>query len=241
MSSGAPMHTRILLSYAYFFVRIALPPDILKVHRSWSDYLSSSHGKDISLTRLFSSGRLTGSAKHAYAIGHLLPFLKPGARVLDIGSGSGYLCAVLHHLVSPPPSSTQPNPVQGKVIGIDHIPELVEWSKKNLEKDGLGPAVRDGRIEMIATDGRQGEFYDVCHLWLANIVFPCIFPGYPLGGPYDAIHVGAASPTLPQALVDQLKSPGKMFIPVGVYSQAIWEIEKTVTGEVQKRRVMDVM
>jgi len=76
--------------------------------------------------------------------------------VLDVGSGSGYLCAVLHHLVSPPPSPTQPQPPQGKVIGVDHIPELVEWSKKNLEKDGLGPALGDGRIEMIAGDGRQG-------------------------------------------------------------------------------------
>ena len=32
-----------------------------------------------------------------------------------------------------------------------------------------------------------------------------------------------------------------MFIPVGVHSQAIWEVEKTATGEVKKRRAMDVM
>ena len=87
---------------------------------------------------------------------HLLPYLSPGAKVLDVGSGSGYLCGVLHHLVSPPPS-VQPNPPQGKVIGVDHIPELVEWSKKNLEKDGLGSALRDGKIEMVTGDGREGE------------------------------------------------------------------------------------
>ncbi|KAI6108589.1 protein-L-isoaspartate O-methyltransferase [Pisolithus croceorrhizus] len=157
---------------------------------------------------------------HAHALENLLPYIRPGATVLDVGSGSGYLAAVLHHLVSPAPSPDNPNPPQGKVIGIDHIPELVGWSKHNLERDGLGAALQDGRIEMIVGDGRQG---------------------YIPAAPYDAIHVGAAAPTLPQALVDQLNAPGKMFIPVGIYSQSIWEVEKTVTGQVRKRELMGVM
>jgi hypothetical protein len=37
--------------------------------------------------------------------------------------------------------------------------------------------------------------------------------------PYQVIHVGAAAPTIPDALVDQLASPGRMFIPVGVDEQ----------------------
>jgi len=78
-----------------------------------------------------------------------LPFLKPGARVLDVGSGSGYLTAVLFHLVS---SDSQP----GKVVGIEHIPELVEWSIQNLKKDGLGSALDQKQIEMVDGDGRQG-------------------------------------------------------------------------------------
>lgn len=40
------------------------------------------------------------------------------------------------------------------------------------------------RVKLLVGDGRQG---------------------YAELGPYDAIHVGAAAPTLPQALVDQLK------------------------------------
>jgi len=84
--------------------------------------------------------------KHAYAAEHLLPYLNPGSKVLDVGSGSGYLVAVLHHLVSP----------GGKVVGIDHIQELVDWSKDNLRRDGLGPALDNGEITMIAGDGRQG-------------------------------------------------------------------------------------
>ncbi|KAF9234457.1 protein-L-isoaspartate O-methyltransferase [Melanogaster broomeanus] len=153
---------------------------------------------------------------HAHALENLLPFLKPGATVLDVGSGSGYLCAVLHHLVSP----SHPGASQGKVVGIDHIPELVEWSKNNVRKDGLGDALDDGRILMVTGDGREG---------------------YSAAGPYDAIHVGAASPTLPQSLVDQLKSPGRMFIPVGSYSQAIWQVEKDAHGAVTKRELMDVV
>lgn len=34
--------------------------------------------------------------------------------------------------------------------------------------------------------------------------------------PFDCIHVGAASPTLPEKLVDQLNLGGIMIIPLGV-------------------------
>ena len=59
-------------------------------------------------------------------------------------------------------------------------------------------------------------------------------------GPYDAIHVGAAAPTLPAALVDQLASPGRMFIPVGQYLQYIQHIDKDVDGKVTEKQVMGV-
>ncbi|KAI9569452.1 protein-L-isoaspartate O-methyltransferase [Boletus coccyginus] len=152
---------------------------------------------------------------HAHALENLLPFLHPGATVLDVGSGSGYLCAVLHNLVSP----SQLGAPQGKVVGIDHIPELVEWSKCNMIDNELGPALNEGRILVVTGDGREG---------------------YPASGPYDAIHVGAASEKLPQALVDQLKAPGRMFIPVGTHIQAIWQVEKDAKGRVTKKELMDV-
>jgi len=152
---------------------------------------------------------------HAHALENLLPFLHPGASVLDVGSGSGYLCAVLHQLVSP----SQPGAAQGKVVGIDHIPELVEWSKSNLVNGGLGPAMDEGKIVVVAGDGREG---------------------YPASGPYDAIHVGAASAKLPDSLVQQLRSPGRMFIPVGTFTQTIWQVEKDANGRVTKKELMDV-
>ncbi|KAF6750860.1 protein-L-isoaspartate O-methyltransferase, partial [Ephemerocybe angulata] len=61
---------------------------------------------------------------HAYATEHLREFLRPGMRALDIGSGSGYLVAVMHHLVGD----------TGKVIGIEHIPELVK-SLQNVDNN----------------------------------------------------------------------------------------------------------
>ena len=88
--------------------------------------------------------------QHAYAAQYLLPYLHSGAKVLDVGSGSGYLTAVFHHLVSSDGKA-------GTVVGIDHIPELVQFSLENLKNDGLGKALDDGQIEMVIGDGRQGD------------------------------------------------------------------------------------
>jgi protein-L-isoaspartate(D-aspartate) O-methyltransferase len=74
---------------------------------------------------------------------------------LDVGSGSGYLVAVLHHLVSP----------GGKVVGIEHIPQLVDESIGNLKKDGLGRALETGEVVMVSGDGRLGYPQGVCDIF----------------------------------------------------------------------------
>jgi len=162
---------------------------------------------------------------HAYAADHLLPFLRPGARVLDIGSGSGYLCAVLHHLVTSytsalPTDQSATAAVSGYVVGIEHIPELVDWSLQNLKKDErTRRSVESTAIEIHAGDGRLG---------------------YPSGGPYDAIHVGAAAPTIPEPLISQLAAPGRMFIPVGTFAQRIIQVDKDAEGKVTQQEIMAV-
>ena len=39
--------------------------------------------------------------------------------------------------------------------------------------------------------------------------------GWPAGAPYDGISVAAAAPEVPVSLVEQLRDPGRLVIPVG--------------------------
>lgn len=56
----------------------------------------------------------------------------------------------------------------------------------------------------------------------------------------QVIHVGAAAPTLPPALVAQLASPGRMFVPIGTDQQAVWLVEKDEKGEVRMKELFGV-
>jgi protein-L-isoaspartate(D-aspartate) O-methyltransferase len=51
--------------------------------------------------------------------------LKEGERALDVGSGSGYLTVCMAMMVGE----------TGMAVGVDHIPELVEFSRNNVLKD----------------------------------------------------------------------------------------------------------
>ena len=71
---------------------------------------------------------LSAPHMHAHALELLKDHLKPGMNALDVGSGSGYLTACMALMVGE----------DGKVIGVDHIKELVDWSGDNIIKDKLG-------------------------------------------------------------------------------------------------------
>ncbi|KAG1047959.1 hypothetical protein G6F47_010293 [Rhizopus delemar] len=145
---------------------------------------------------------------HGYALDKLEPFLQPGMKALDIGSGSGYLAACMAAMVGD----------TGKVVGIEHISELVESSKRNVQKSHEDWIDSD-RLELVEGDGRVG---------------------YEKEAPYDCIHVGAAAPTTPTKLIDQLKSPGRLFIPVGKYSQSIMIYDKDADGNVHEKKWLGV-
>lgn len=160
---------------------------------------------------------------HAHACEHLVDYLYPGSRVLDIGSGSGYLTHVFANLVTDQKLSL-PDQTDSHVIGIDHIQELVNLASTNIQKSLDGrKLIESGKVKFIKGDGRLG--------WKE-------------GGPYDAIHVGAAAASLHSALVEQLNSPGRMFIPVesegGNGQQHIWVVDKASDGTVTKKRVFAV-
>lgn len=69
---------------------------------------------------------------------------KPGEKVLDIGSGSGYTSALLANLV---------NNQGGKVFSIERISKLCEFGKKNIEKYEY---VKNGTIKIFCKDGTDG-------------------------------------------------------------------------------------
>lgn len=155
---------------------------------------------------------------HASAAESLLPYLHPSARVLDIGSGSGYLTAVLASLLGP----------SGKVVGIDHIQALVDLASKNMAKSAQGREwLESGKVRFVKGDGRLG--YQE----------PGI-AGDAEGGKWDAIHVGAAAKEAHSALIEQLRAPGRLFIPVGEGTQYIWVIDKREDGSVVRERTMSV-
>ncbi|PYH75970.1 protein-L-isoaspartate O-methyltransferase [Aspergillus uvarum CBS 121591] len=167
---------------------------------------------------------------HGHACEYLIDFLKPGSHVLDIGSGSGYLTHVFANLVTDPSAANQAN---GQVIGIDHIPELVKLAYENMSKSEQGRKyLKSEIVKFIASDGRLG---------------------WPQGAPYDAIHVGAAAERLHPVLIEQLRTPGRLFIPVDMDSddgdagsfgpsggQYIWVVDKKADGSVSKEKIFQV-
>ena len=71
---------------------------------------------------------------------HMLD-LQPGQRVLEIGSGSGWLAAVMARLVGE----------SGRVTGLEIIPELAAQSRADLAGLGLG------NVSVLATDAAEGH------------------------------------------------------------------------------------
>ncbi|KRE36163.1 protein-L-isoaspartate carboxylmethyltransferase [Janibacter sp. Soil728] len=66
--------------------------------------------------------------------------VRPGHRVLDVGSGSGWTSAILGELVGP----------EGRVIGVERVPELVDRSRRALaEEPRSWVEVREARGDVL--------------------------------------------------------------------------------------------
>ncbi|GAB2269745.1 Protein-L-isoaspartate O-methyltransferase 2 [Dionaea muscipula] len=139
---------------------------------------------------------------HAMCLELLEKNLQPGMHALDIGSGTGYLTACFAMMVGP----------HGRAVGVEHIPELVSKSTKNIEKSAAASLLKDGSLSIHVGDGRLG---------------------WPDAAPYDAIHVGAAAPEIPKPLIDQLKPGGRLVIPVGNVFQDLRVVDKNPDGTIQ--------
>ena len=100
--------------------------------------------------------------------------VKPNAKILEVGTGSGYQAAVLSELGA-------------QVFSIERQRELFIRAQQFLPLLGYHPRLFYG-------DG---------------------YKGLPTYGPFDGIIVTAGAPFIPDDLKEQLKTGGRMVIPVG--------------------------
>jgi hypothetical protein len=77
--------------------------------------------------------------------------------------------------------------------------------------------------------------FKIANIWLIVYLFTDGREGWPEFAPYDAIHVGAAAPEIPQPLIDQLKPGGRMVIPVGNIFQDLKVVDKNSDGSISVR------
>jgi protein-L-isoaspartate(D-aspartate) O-methyltransferase len=90
------------------------------------------------------------------------------------------------------------------VFSIERIPELAAQARATLTRAGIM------NVHVFVGDGSLG---------------------LPEHGPYDAIVVTAASPTVPPALIGQLKLGGRLVIPVGDrHEQTLMRLTATSSG-----------
>ncbi|CEM17523.1 unnamed protein product [Vitrella brassicaformis CCMP3155] len=160
---------------------------------------------------------------HCEMIELLEGHLKDGAVALDVGSGSGYLTAVMADLCSP----------TGRTYGVEHIPELVEMSQANAEKS-CPRLLASGCLKFVVADGQMGLPDAECRsLKQEGKEMPL----------FDAIHVGAAAAAIPDSLLHQLKPGGVMVIPVGPKGgdQTLMKLTKDAAGRVHRENITSVI
>jgi protein-L-isoaspartate(D-aspartate) O-methyltransferase len=131
-----------------------------------------------------------------------LQILKPGPedRVLEIGTGSGFLTALLARTAD-------------RVYSVERVRELSARARKALDLLELK------NVALLVGDGTIG--------WRKF-------------SPYQIIIVSAASPAVPDTLVDQMAKGGRMLIPVGDQkAQELILVRKDEDGQVTEEPVRE--
>jgi protein-L-isoaspartate(D-aspartate) O-methyltransferase len=97
----------------------------------------------------------------------------------------------------------------GRVVSVELIPRLAAIARENLVRTG-----RSQNVVVVSGDGSMG---------------------YPEMAPYDAISVAAGAPDVPHTLLEQLKDPGRLVIPVGERSDQELRIIQKRNGHTESR------
>jgi protein-L-isoaspartate(D-aspartate) O-methyltransferase len=128
--------------------------------------------------------------------------ISDSAKVLEIGTGSGYQAAILGSIAQ-------------EVYTIEIIDELANLAKARLQQL---------HYDNIQTKSGDGYF------------------GWPDQAPFDAIIVTAAASHIPPPLIQQLKTGGRMVIPVGdrFNVQQLVLIEKNPGNKIKTRQILPV-
>jgi protein-L-isoaspartate(D-aspartate) O-methyltransferase len=120
--------------------------------------------------------------------------VKPGDRIMEIGTGSGYQAAILLEMGA-------------RVYTIERIKKLMIKTKTLLPSLGYNPHFFYG-------DG---------------------YSGLPTYAKFDKILITAAAPQIPENLLAQLKTGGRMVLPIGSsYSQVMTLVVKTGENDYNK-------
>ncbi|MDD5431213.1 MAG: protein-L-isoaspartate(D-aspartate) O-methyltransferase [Candidatus Pacebacteria bacterium] len=137
--------------------------------------------------------------------------IKPGEKILEVGSGSGWQTAILSYITEHLPSVAVVGDETVKsapIISIERIEELHNMSKKNISKYGFA---EKGQVKFVLGDGSQG---------------------YAASAPYDKIIAAASAQELPESWVEQLKIGGRIVAPV---KESIIVIDKVAKDKIEKK------
>lgn len=115
---------------------------LLKVDRA---YFTKSDPYDDCPQSINFNATISAPHMHAFALEYLKDYLKPGNKVLDVGSGSGYLCAAFSKMMDD----------KGLVVGIEHISELYKLGYSNIVSYEKG-LLENKIIILEEGDGREG-------------------------------------------------------------------------------------
>lgn len=144
----------------------------------------------------------TTSAPHMVAILSEHAELRPGKRVLEIGSGLGYMACVYAEAVAP--HHIDPRE-WGHVWSAEIVWPLASIAEANIKRLGFAD-----RVEVLSRDASEGLRESA---------------------PFDVIIVPAAGPQVPESLIDQLAAKGALVMPVGnAQGQALIRVRRLDNG-----------
>ncbi len=144
----------------------------------------------------------TISRPHTVARQSELLEIKPGEKILEIGTGSGYQALVLMLLKAKVYSIERHKSLYERTSKF--LPSVKEYLMEHLEKEKVKPAEPAKR-----TWKNEPEY------WNIKCFFGDGFEGLPMHAPFDKIIITAAIPEMAEKLLAQLSVGGKIVFPLG--------------------------